>query len=230
MNGFIAAGGGGRRRCAASAHINAPACSLSPKTPDVMGYHDAHEIPNYWAYARHFVLQDHMFQADTSWSLPGHLYWSRAGRRSARSAGDPMSCVQRRSRTGLAAGRAAEHDRRGTATTRGPTSRTSSTSDHVSWRLLRLRGRRSPTAPTTQMFCKRAAAEREARRASGTRCRGSTRCSRTASSGTSRRSTTSCTAARAGTLPAVSWLAPAEAVSEHPPALDHARARRTSRA
>ena len=44
---------------------------------------------------------------------------------------------------------------------------------------------------------------------------------------TSRRSATSCAAARAGTLPAVSWLAPAQAVSEHPPALDHAAARRT---
>ena len=29
---------------------------------DVMGWHDAREIPNYWAYARHFVLQDHMFE------------------------------------------------------------------------------------------------------------------------------------------------------------------------
>ena len=41
---------------------------------DVMGYHDWHEIPNYWSYARHFVLQDHMFQADASWSLPAHLF------------------------------------------------------------------------------------------------------------------------------------------------------------
>ena len=39
-----------------------------------MGYHDAREIPNYWAYARNFVLQDHMFQPDTSWSLPAHLF------------------------------------------------------------------------------------------------------------------------------------------------------------
>ncbi len=31
------------------------------KQPDVMGYHTAAEIPNYWAYARHFVLQDRMF-------------------------------------------------------------------------------------------------------------------------------------------------------------------------
>ena len=28
-----------------------------------MGYHDAREIPNYWAYAEHFVLQDRMFGA-----------------------------------------------------------------------------------------------------------------------------------------------------------------------
>ena len=41
---------------------------------DVMGYHDAREIPNYWAYAQNFVLQDHMFESDASWSLPAHLF------------------------------------------------------------------------------------------------------------------------------------------------------------
>ena len=46
--------------------------SLGPS--DVMGYHDAREIPNYWAYAENFVLDDHMFQSDASWSLPAHLY------------------------------------------------------------------------------------------------------------------------------------------------------------
>ncbi len=59
---------------------------------DVMGYHDAREIPNYWAYARHFVLQDHMFEPNASWSLPEHLFmvsgWSAACSR----AGDPSSC------------------------------------------------------------------------------------------------------------------------------------------
>ena len=39
-----------------------------------MGYHDAREIPNYWTYARDFVLQDHMFSPVSSWSLPAHLY------------------------------------------------------------------------------------------------------------------------------------------------------------
>jgi phospholipase C len=61
-------------------------------TPDVMGYHTGAEIPNYWAYAKNFVLQDHMFEAVKSWSLPEHLYlvsaWSaRCKNRS------PMSCV-----------------------------------------------------------------------------------------------------------------------------------------
>ncbi len=40
---------------------------------DVMGYHTAAEIPNYWAYAQHFVLQDNMFAGDRGWSLEAHL-------------------------------------------------------------------------------------------------------------------------------------------------------------
>ncbi len=39
-----------------------------------MGYHDQHEIPNYWTYAKNFVLQDHMFEPSISWSLVSHLY------------------------------------------------------------------------------------------------------------------------------------------------------------
>ena len=42
--------------------------------PDMMGYHTAADIPNYWAYAQNFVLQDHMFEPNASWSLPAHLY------------------------------------------------------------------------------------------------------------------------------------------------------------
>ena len=42
-------------------------------TPDVMGFHTAHEIPNYWAYARRYLLQDHMFAPSDSWTLPAHL-------------------------------------------------------------------------------------------------------------------------------------------------------------
>src|SRR6516162_4325455 len=59
---------------------------------DVMGYHTGAEIPNYWAYAKNFVLQDHMFEPVKSWSLPSHLYMVSAW--SARCANNlPMSCV-----------------------------------------------------------------------------------------------------------------------------------------
>ena len=73
------------------AHPDAPLCSFGAAHPDVMGYHDGRDIPNYWAYAHHFVLQDHMFQPNTSWSLPARLFmvseWSARCRRG------PMSCV-----------------------------------------------------------------------------------------------------------------------------------------
>ena len=52
--------------------MNSPGCSIGSQ--DVMGYHDAREIPNYWTYASHYVLQDHMFEPNASWSLPQHLY------------------------------------------------------------------------------------------------------------------------------------------------------------
>ncbi len=48
------------------------AAGKDPK--DVMGYHDYHEIPNYWNYARLYVLQDAMFESVASYSLPAHLY------------------------------------------------------------------------------------------------------------------------------------------------------------
>jgi phospholipase C len=88
MNGFIHERDMAQATCT---NINDPACSgYGP--PDVMGYHTAAEIPNYWTYARDFVLQDHMFEAVKSWSLPDHLYqvseWSARCR--TRS---PMSCV-----------------------------------------------------------------------------------------------------------------------------------------
>jgi phospholipase C len=50
-----------------------PISCESSEPIDVMGYHTASEIPNYWKYARHFVLQDHMFEPVNTWSLPSHL-------------------------------------------------------------------------------------------------------------------------------------------------------------
>jgi phospholipase C len=60
--------------------------------PDVMGYHDQNEIPNYWAYAKNFVLQDHMFEPVASWSAPSHLYLVSAWSAKCSNLQDPMSC------------------------------------------------------------------------------------------------------------------------------------------
>jgi phospholipase C len=69
MDGFVTTAETASRGCT---NRHDPECELRT-VPDVMGFHDAREIPNYWAYARHFVLQDHMFESVASWSLPSHL-------------------------------------------------------------------------------------------------------------------------------------------------------------
>jgi phospholipase C len=88
MNGFVAQAELGRRGCT---DVNNPACTNS-KVPDVMGWHDAREIPNYWAYASHFVLQDHMFEPNASWSLPEHLFMVSEWSAKCAKTGDPASC------------------------------------------------------------------------------------------------------------------------------------------
>ena len=62
---------------------------------DVMGYHDAREIPNYWTYARRFVLQDHMFEPTRDWSFAEHLYLVSEWAAACRHRNRPMSCVNR---------------------------------------------------------------------------------------------------------------------------------------
>ena len=88
MDGFIASAEKGRRRCA---DPNNPACTNG--NVDVMGYHDAREIPNYWTYAQDFVLQDHMFEPNASWSLPEHLFMVSEWSAKCSTANDPMSCM-----------------------------------------------------------------------------------------------------------------------------------------
>ncbi len=59
---------------------------------EVMGYHTAAEIPNYWTYAKDFALDDHMFEAVDSWSLPEHLYMVSGWSAHCKNR-DPYSCV-----------------------------------------------------------------------------------------------------------------------------------------
>ena len=94
MDGFIRTAISGKIDCATSR--SDPGCEsyLGPQgQPDVMSYHTRDEIPNYWAYADHFVLQDRMFAPADSWTLPAHLYLVSAWAASCTSPYDPMSCT-----------------------------------------------------------------------------------------------------------------------------------------
>jgi len=77
-------------------HRSDPKCAdyLGPQgQPDVMAYLGRKEIPNYWAYADHFVLQDHMFAPADSWTLPAHLFLVSAWAARCEDPRDPMSCT-----------------------------------------------------------------------------------------------------------------------------------------
>ncbi|HEY2939312.1 MAG TPA: alkaline phosphatase family protein [Gaiellaceae bacterium] len=213
MDGFIREA---RRGLGFGCRVDAPLCSLGALHPDVMGYHDWREIPNYWAYARHFVLQDHMFQPDTSWSLPAHLFMVSEWSAKCRRLGDPMSCVN-----------AVENPVAPAHSPQNPTSRKPDYAwtdltyllhrRHVSWRYYVHRGAQ-PDCEDGRAYCR---AVRLQARTPGIwnplpwfdtvrhdhqvrdvmPIRGFFN------------------AARRGTLPAVSWLTPSNRVSEHPPNL-----------
>jgi phospholipase C len=86
MDGFIRA----RWRCLNPLPHNGRC--LVNRNIDMIGYHDWREIPNYWKYARAFVLQDHMFEPTNSWSLAAHLYMVSEWSALCIRPGDPFSC------------------------------------------------------------------------------------------------------------------------------------------
>jgi len=90
MDGFIGQAERGRRGCLSP---NDPACTNGAQSQDVMGWKDARDIPNYWTYAEDFTLQDHMFEPNASWSLPEHLFLVSEWSAKCADANDPESCV-----------------------------------------------------------------------------------------------------------------------------------------
>jgi phospholipase C len=208
MDGFIGQAEFGRRTGCIK-NPNDPLCSRRAENPDVMGYHDGQDIPNYWAYARNFVLQDHMFEPNASWSLPAHLFmvseWSaRCPRR-----GDAMSCVSALQNpvnpaTGLADYAWTDltyllHKRR------------------VSWRYYVFTGTQ-PDCEDDQMICDSVK--------QGAKTPGIWNplpyfdtVQEDGQLGNITTLSQYFKAARTGTLPAVSWINPTNSVSEHPPGL-----------
>ncbi|MEA2509678.1 MAG: hypothetical protein QOG21_1760 [Actinomycetota bacterium] len=99
MDGFAKRALLGRAGCLVLNGTPFPACNQVTAHPDALGYHDSREIPNYWTYARRFALQDHMFSSTLGPSLPAHLYMVSGWSASCSSVTDPMSCT---SNNGLA--------------------------------------------------------------------------------------------------------------------------------
>jgi phospholipase C len=198
-------------------HIDAPGCTVSSHSaPDVMGYHDWHEIPNYWAYARHFVLQDHMFQSDASWSLPSHLYLVSGWSAKCTIKGDPMSCRPAPQAPGSPPGST------GNLTGKAPDYAWTDLTyllhlHHVSWSYYVAKGTQ-PDCAGGAMFCVPVPQDAKTPGIWNPLPWFDT-VRRDHQLGNIVPLQRFYRDARLGTLPAVSWIAPAQAVSEHPPAL-----------
>ena len=94
MDGFLQAFKDASKPCPKDTDPNAGSnCGRTTEDPmNVMGYKDERDIPNYWAYAREYGLQDRMFAPSNSWSVPAHLYMV-SGWSAKCSSKDAMSCV-----------------------------------------------------------------------------------------------------------------------------------------
>ena len=214
MDGFIARARRGLKG-GCRAHPRVPQCRRR-RPPDVMGYKDAREIPNYWAYAKNFVLQDHMFQPDASWSLPDHLFMVSEWSARCSRPGRPMSC-----RNAIENPLAAPHS------PQNPTSRVPDYAwtdltyllhrKRVSWRYYVFTGAQ-PDCSEDAMIC-----DRVPQNAKTPGIWNPLPWFATVKQDKQLRNVVSTRYffrdARRGTLPAVSWLTPAQKVSDHPPAL-----------
>jgi len=189
-------------------------CTAEHAKVDVMGYHDRREIPNYWAYADNFVLQDRMFESAASWSLPSHLFMVSAWSATCR-AGDPMSCVD-----ALQGPERLILDRNGTPTEIPDYPWTDITwllhKNNVSWAYYLEEGDQ-PDCADDAMFC-----EAEPHRVAVPEIWNPLPWFETVRQDNQVKNVQAIDryfiAAKSGTLPNVVWITPNQTVSEHPPA------------
>jgi phospholipase C len=217
MDGFVGQAATGSLGCA---ERNNPACTNGDHV-DVMGWHDAREIPNYWTYAHDFVLQDRMFEPTTSWSLTSHLFTVSGWAARCSIPDDAASCNNANE------GAAVPPDFR---TTFGPDAQakpdpsyawTDMTyllhKNNVSWGYYVHNG--------AEPDCRDAAAAACAARPQDAKTPGIwnplpwfTTVKQDGQLGNIQDTSNFVQQAKAGTLPAVSWVVPDEIHSEHPPA------------
>ena len=189
---------------------------------DVMGYHDAREIPNYWTYAEDFVLQDHMFEPDDSWSLPAHLYELSEWSAWCTNALNPFSChpAPEWANPDWVAGNV--------ATINGPSDQTAHYAwtdmtyllhrQNVSWGYYVLQGSEPDCEDANAVNCP-PIQQAPATPGIWNPLPDFTDVQQDNQLGNIQALSNFYNAAKSGTLPAVSWIDPNGTVSEHPPAL-----------
>ena len=220
MDGFI-----GQRDLARSScqNIDDPAC-VDTGPADVMGYHTGAEIPNYWTYAKDFVLDDHMFEPATAWSLVDHLdlvsgWAAKCKTRLARSCHNTLYGPAKPGHVSTAVENVYD-----TGTAGVHFSWTDITyllhKDHVGWSFYVQKG--------TQPDCDDSGAETCSAVAQSSRTPGIwnplplfSDVQNDQQLSDIRGLSAYFKAARDGTLPAVSWITPSNPDSEHPPASVH---------
>lgn len=220
MNGFVGQAVRARKGCLDPTD---PACTNSA-SPDVMGYHTESDIPNYWAYAKDFVLQDHMYEPNASWSLPAHLFEISEWSAHCTEHDNPSSCTNALQSPGLPPDFTAGRRRASVAKAQRPPPIYAWTDltyllhkDRVSWGYYVVSGTEPDCENDAALSC--APVKQNATtpgiwnplpyfdtvKADG-------------QLGNIQSVDHFYSAARSGRLPAVSWVVPSGTVSEHPPA------------
>jgi phospholipase C len=207
MDGFISSFRDAQKNCS---NPNTPGCAKG-NVPDVMGYHTDAELPNYWTYAKEFVLQDKMFEPNASWSLPSHLFMVSAWSAKCSKAGDPSSCVN---------------------ALNGPSGLDASKNDYawtdltyllykanVSWAYYLSEGS-EPDCENDAMLCQTRPQVKNVPSIWNPLAAFDT-VKQDGQLSNIMTVDNFFTAAKAGTLPAISWIVPEQKVSEHPPANIH---------
>ena len=218
MSGFVKEQERGLLRCEQTFN---PRCGgAATGAPDAMGYHTGADLPNYWSYARHFVLQDHMFQSDASWSLPSHLYMVSGWSAHCAVPGAALSCTNEDNAPGLPP----DFLRRGGIHNAPPPDYAWTDITyllhryHVSWRYYVFKGSEPDCEQDSQIVCQ---GVHQSARTPG--IWNPLLYFDTVRDDHQRANIKSLSKffadARAGTLPSVAWITPNSAVSEHPPGL-----------
>jgi phospholipase C len=212
MDGFVAQAERGKT-CSTLAPGCSPCKGNKQGCLDAMGYHTGADIPNYWTYAHDFVLQDRMFEPNRSWSLPQHLFliseWA------AVCGSTVSSCANNSS---LSANQYLSAANNGTLAYRWTDITYLLHHYGVSWSYYVFKGTEPDCEQDTQMTC---STKPQSAKTPGI---WNPLPSFTDVASDSQRSNVKSlsaffTAAKAGTLPAVSWVVPNGTVSEHPTAL-----------